>query len=161
MKRLFITIIFLLTFGLLSAEEFSLFPWVCNQKDVYSYCMNRGWKYSSDVSDDVTSFYFTPSEDVTYHGRKIYILRFSFYKNDKLMLQAITFSDMDRLDIAFSKLLDNMVTDKARLLNKTMDKNDELYNIQFKAELSNNIQCNYFLVGKENAYQNSVAYMNY
>lgn len=158
MKRVFTTIIFfILAVSFAFADEFSLFPWACGQKEVFNYCVNKGWEYSSDVSDSVTTFYFTPSKDVTYHGNSVYKIRFSF-DNDKLIMQTITFSGILELDMALAGLLENVVQDKARLIDKEYTK-DELYSIQFVAELNNSVTAKYFIVGQGNAFQNSIAYI--
>lgn len=156
MKRLFISILFLFSVSCIFADEFSLFPWICNQKDVYSFCINKGWEYSSDVSDSITTFYFTP-KSTTYHGNKVYRFRFSFDK-DELIIQAMTFDDMLELDMALASLLESLVQDKARLVDKKLSKAD-LYTIQYNAELSNNITAKYFIIGQGNVFQNSIAYI--
>lgn len=160
MKKLFISFILCFISFNLFAEEFSLFPWVCGQKDIYQYCINKGWVYSSDVSDDVTTLVFDTPETVTYHGSKIYRLRFSFDKKDNLVLQAMTFLDVTEITLSLANMMDYLVADKARLVNKTLEKSD-LYQIALDAELANNKKARYIIVGQGNAYQTSIAYFAY
>lgn len=160
MKKLFISFILCFISFNLFAEEFSLFPWVCGQKDIYSYCTNKGWQYSSSVSDGVTSLIFDTPETVTYRGNKIYRLRFSFDKNDNLVMQAITFSEMARIEFCLASVLDLMVADKARLVNKSMDKSD-LYQLAFDAELYNDRKSKYVILGQGTEFQISIAYLAY
>lgn len=160
MKRLFTIIIFILCVSLAFAEEFSLFPWVCGQKEVYNFCINKGWEYSSEIADNITTFNFKTSETITYRKHSIYCLRFSFDKNDNLILQAITFSDMNKLDVGFATILDLMVADKARLTDRKLEK-DDLYYFTFNAQIKDNIASKYMIYGKDDAYQASLVYFTY
>jgi hypothetical protein len=130
MKRLLTTIILFLSVSFAFADEFSLFPWTCGQKEVFNYCINKGWEYSSDISDNITTLVFKTPETVTYHGYKTFNLRFAFDKNDNLIIQSITFFNLDAMAISLATVLDNMVADKARLTDKEMER-DELYHLTF------------------------------
>ena len=160
MKRLLTTIILLLSVSFAFADEFSLFPWTCGQKEVFNYCINKGWEYSSDISDNITTLVFKTPETVTYRNYKVYVLRFSFDKNDNLIMQTITFSDMNKLDVCLATILDLMVADKAHLTDKKIEK-DELYYFTFNAHINDKTAAKYMFAGKNSAYQATLAYLTY
>ena len=157
-KLLFIFITFVSLH--LFSEEFSLFPWFTNQKDIYNYCINKGWEYSSDVSSKVTSFSFKTPDSVTYHGEKLYAVHFMFDNTGTIIDQAITFSDILEAASTFPVLLEHSIIDKARLLNKQVESNG-IFKITVTANISDTINADYVIIGKNDAFQISISYHTY
>jgi hypothetical protein len=160
MKRLFILIFcFFISFNLFS-EEFSLFPWFCNQQDIYNSCIAKGWEYSSNTGSNVPSFDFKPTKDITYHNLPIYDINFMFNESGKVVSQTISFDNLIEVVIVFASVLDHAITDKARLINRSI-KEGEYTNITINGKLNDGTDVDYVIYGQGNLYQITISYHIY
>lgn len=160
MKKLLFLILFCFFSLTAFAEEFSLFPWMCNQKDIYNYCTDKGWTYSADTSSKVPSFSFEPPESITYHGNSIYSIYFMFDKTGTVVCQAITFNDVLEANTTFPTILNLMIKDQTTLLDNSI-KTEPYINITYKTKINDRVSADYVIYGQNNAFQLSVAYYTY
>ena len=160
MKKLLSLFLFCLFSIAAYSEEFSLFPWMCDQKDIYNYCINKGWEYHADTSSKVPEFNFNTPEGVTYHGYAVYSIHFMFDKNGKVVSQAITFSEILEAARTFPAILDLMVLDKTTLQTRTMETNERI-NITYKTKINDQVSANYVIYGQNNAFQLHAVYFTY
>lgn len=160
MKRIFLSIIVLLASCLAFSEEFSLFPWFCTDKEIYTYCNNKGWSYHSDAADNVPSFTFNTPDSVTYRDMPITGIHFMFDRSGKVVAQTITFKNMFEAALSFPKVLDLAIADKARLLEENIE-SEEFINITIDANINDTVKSKYVIYGINNAFQISVVYYTY
>lgn len=159
MKKLFTIIFFSLLSLNLFSEEFSLFPWFCNQNDIYTQCINKGWKFQSDVSSKIPCYIFYTTDDVTYRGFPVFAVSFLFDENGIVASQSITFPKAFEATDTFPAVLELMLADKVQLLDKTYENND-IKKINYNGLINNSLRANYNIRGKDNLYQISVFYVN-
>lgn len=160
MKKLFIFLLFaFLSFNLFS-EEFSLFPWFCNQKDIYTQCINKGWKFQSDTSSKIPYYIFYTPDDVTFHELPVFAVHFLFNENNTVVSQSVTFPKLFEATDTFPTILELVLADKAQLLEKKIDTTYDTVKITYTG-IVNNIKVQYVIRGKDDAYQLSVTYINY
>lgn len=161
MKKIFLLLLISLFSLNLFSEEFSLFPWFCTKKDVYTQCINKGWNYMGDDSDKLPYYLFYTTGDVTYHGFPVFAVHFLFNENGDLVTQSVTFPREFASKDTFPNILELILADKAQLLEKSYDTDDNYNTITYKGMINNKINVHYNIRGKDNLYQISVYYVNY
>lgn len=160
MKKLTALIVISLISLTLFAEEFSLFPWFCNQKEIYTQCINKGWSYTDKSDKKMTVFYFEPTDDVTYKGIKVDSFYFYFDKNGNFVSQTITYAKKFDVLSGVCTLLDLATLDQTRLLNNKIKK-EKIKFITYSGEINANTDVEYSIYGENDNLMVSIAYLNH
>ena len=157
-KILFFICLFINSFSLI-AEEFSLFPWFCSQKEIYNYGINKNWNYKTDITSKIPTFSFK-TFDLTYQGNEVSNLTFMFDTDGSLVSQGIVLNDFFSADDVFPTILDLLINDKAQLVTRQIN-NDDYIDVSIDANISDKIKARYNFYGKNNLFQIAILYYIY
>lgn len=161
-KLLFILLLSLSSISLFS-EEFSLYPWFCTQKDIYTECTNKGWKFQTDnYTDKIVMYTFYTDNETTYCDFPIQSVSFLFDENGDLLSQTVGFHKLDEMLFVTAIVLEVMTHDKIKIIDKTIENNDAKNFVQITYKcMKNNNNVTYAIRSAEDGIKLVVSYFNF
>lgn len=164
MKKIFLLFVVSIFTINLFAEEISLFPWTSNQKDIYNQFINKGWKFQSDNYNKMQmNTFYTSSLDDTYCDFPMQSISFLFDDKGNLISQTIGFHELEEMFYVTSIVLEVMTNDKIRIMDKTIDKNEEKNYVQitYKGLTEDNKNVTYAIRSTETGIKLAVSYFDF